>query len=207
MPNLPQLHLFLSASFVILLMPGPATLYIAIQSIKQGHTAGIAAMLGIELGTVFHVIAAGFGISALLSSSITIFNFLKFLGAAYLIFLGVCKLLPLKEMQDERIDQHESLKQIFWQGAVVELLNPKTMLFFFAFLPQFVTSTGNGVALQVLTLGFLFVGLAIAIDLLYAMLAGSIGRSLRTNNGFVRRQRYAEGIVYVGLGIVAARLS
>ncbi len=151
--------------------------------------------------------AAAFGVSALLSSSITIFNCLKFLGVAYLIFLGVCKLLPPKEIQHKKIDQHESLKQVFWQGVMIELLNPKTMLFFFAFLPQFVTSTGNGVALQLLTLGLLFVGLAIVIDLLYASLAGSIGYSLRDNKWLASRQRYAEGSVYLGLGITTARLS
>lgn len=207
MPNPSQLHLFFAASLVILLMPGPAVLYIAVQSIKQGHIVGVAAMLGVELGTIFHVAAAAFGVSALLSSSITMFNFLRLLGAAYLIFLGVCKLLPPKEIQHKKIDQHKSLKKVFWQGVMIELLNPKTMLFFFAFLPQFVTLTGDGVALQVLMLGLLFVGLAIVIDLLYVTLAGSIGHSLRNNKWLARKQRYAEGSVYIGLGVTTARLS
>lgn len=207
MPNPSQLHLFFAASFVILLIPGPAVLYIAVQSIKQGHMAGVAAVLGVELGTIFHVAAAAFGISALLSSSITMFNFLRLLGAAYLIFLGVCKLLPPKEIKHKKIDQHGSLKQVFRQGVMIELLNPKTMLFFFAFLPQFVISTEDNVTLQVLTLGFLFVGLAIVVDLLYTMLAGSIGHLLRDNKWFARRQHYAECAVYIGLGVTTARLS
>ncbi|MBD1869004.1 LysE family translocator [Cyanobacteria bacterium FACHB-471] len=204
MPNLPQLYLFSVASLVILLMPGPAVLYVIVQSIKQGRMTGIIAVLGLEFGTFFHVLAAAFGISALLSSSITVFNLLKFLGTAYLIYLGICKLLPFEKMQHERIDQHESLKQIFWQGVMVELFNPKTMLFFFAFLPQFVTPIKGRVALQMLTLGLLFIGLAIVIDLLYAMLAGSVGHLLRDNRWFMRRHRYVESSVYIGLGVVIA---
>lgn len=202
MPQLSQLYLFFVASLAILLMPGPAVLYAALQSIKQGRMAGVAAVLGLECGTVFHVSAAAFGVSTLLSSSITVFNLLKFLGAAYLIYLGVCKLLPSGEIRYEHRGQHESLKRIFWQGVMVELFNPKTMLFFFAFLPQFITPIEGSIAFQMLTLGLLFVGLAVIIDSLYVMLAGSIGHLLRDSRWFVRGQRYVESSVYVGLGVV-----
>ncbi|WNZ25800.1 LysE family translocator [Leptolyngbya sp. NK1-12] len=203
MPNLSQLYLFSITSIVILLIPGPAVLYTAIQSIKQGRIAGMVAVLGLELGTLFHV-ATSFGISTLLLSSTTAFTILKWLGAAYLIYLGVSKLSSLKKIQCRMAVQYESLQKIFWQGVIVEVLNPKTMLFFFTFLPQFVDPSKGSIALQMLTLGFLFVGLATFIDLLYAVLAGSVRSFLRSSRWLLRKQSYAESIIYFGLGIGAA---
>lgn len=201
MPNLSQLCLFTTASLIILLIPGPAVIYVAVHSVK-GRTAGIVAVLGLEFGTVFHVVAAAFSISAL--SSLMMFNILKCFGAVYLIYLGIRKLLPPEKIQPQKMDQHENLQQIFWRGVMVEVLNPKTMFFFFAFLPQFVNYARGDVALQMLTLGFLFIGLATCIDTLYAILAGSVRYLLKNSRWFIRRQRYVESSVYVGLGIITA---
>lgn len=204
MPNLSQLYLFAATSFVILIIPGPAVLYAVVQSIRQGRIAGMVAVLGLELGTVFHVIAAAGGISALLPSNTTLFNILRVLGTAYLIYIGIGKLLPSKKMQHKSVKQYESLKQIFWQGVMVELFNPKTILFFLAFLPQFVIPDSSDTALQVLIFGLLFVGLAIVIDLFYAILAGLVGNTVRGSRWFTKKQRYIESSIYIGLSIATA---
>ncbi|HEY9664585.1 MAG TPA: LysE family translocator [Allocoleopsis sp.] len=203
MPKLSELYLFVAASLVMLLVPGPAVMYIAMQSIKQGRIAGAIAVLGLELGTVFHVVVAAFGVSAL-SPSILLFNILKGLGTAYLIYLGACNLLLSQKVRHQRSSQHESLLQIFWRGVIVEVLNPKTMLFFFAFLPQFVDHTRGDVALQMLILGCLFIGFATLIDLLYVILSGSLRCLLRERRWFVRGQHYVESSVYIGLSIATA---
>lgn len=204
MPNLPQLYLFCMASLVILLVPGPAVLYVALQSAKQGRIAGTVAVLGLEMGTSFHAAAAALGISALLSSSPMGLNVLKYFGAAYLIYLGARKLSPFERTQHAKTEQFESLQQIFWQGVMVELFNPKTMLFFFAFLPQFVNHAKGCVVLQMLTFGFVFIGMAIFIDILYAMLASSVRCLLKHKSWFTRKQHYIESSVYIGLGTVVA---
>lgn len=202
MLTLPQLYLFSAASLAILIMPGPAVFYGTLQSIQYGRTAGIAAVLGLEFATLFHVMAAALGIPALAAST-ELFILLKGCGTGYLIYLGVCKLAPLPKMQ-QRVAQPKGLPQIFWQGFLVELCNPKTMLFFFAFLPQFVTPTRGGIALQVAALGFVFIGLAIVVDLLYAMTAGSVGLVLKDRQSLSRKLRYIEGSVYFSFGLTLA---
>ncbi len=130
--------LFLITAFVILITPGPAVLYIIDRSVDQGRLAGLVSTLGVAFGTIFHVAAAALGISALLATSATAFSVLKYLGAAYLIYLGVRKLMERDLDGRRRVRVRESLGRIFWQGAVVNVLNPKTALFFLAFLPQFI---------------------------------------------------------------------
>jgi threonine/homoserine/homoserine lactone efflux protein len=203
MLSISQFYLFLVAALVILLIPGPAVLYVVLQSVKQGHSSGVMAMLGLELGTTFHVATAAYGVSTLSSSSALIFNLLKYSGTAYLMYLGVRKLLP-ERVQYRKINQKESFKQVFWQGVMVEMLNPKTMLFFFAFLPQFVDYTKGDVASQMVSFGFLFVGLAVCIDSVYVILASSVKYALKSSRWFIRSQRYLESSVYIGLGFVAA---
>src|SRR5215813_3782984 len=139
MIDLSRFPLFVLASLSLLLIPGPAVLYIVTRSIDQGRLAGLISVLGIEVGGLFHVAAAALGLSAILLSSALAFDIVKYLGAAYLIYLGVRKLLsPVEETGNADI-QRESLSRIYWQGFAVNILNPKTALFFFAFLPQFVS--------------------------------------------------------------------
>lgn len=203
MPDLSVLLLFAATSFAIAIVPGPAVLYIVARSVNQGRLAGIVSMLGIEFGNFFHIAAAALGLSALLMSSALAFSIVKNLGAAYLIYLGIRTLLSRDPIQPDRSVKPDSFKRIFFQGVVVNVLNPKAALFYFAFLPQFVDSSKSTVS-QILILGFLFVLIATLSDGLYALVAGSIGQLLRGNLRFLRTQRYFSGSVYLGLGLTTA---
>lgn len=204
MPELSTFTIFVVATSVLLLTPGPAVLYIVTRSIDQGRVAGIVSTLGIAVGTLFHVAAAAFGISALLVSSALLFNFVKYLGAAYLIYLGIRKLLVREELQSIQKEESRKLFQIFYQGTLVNLLNPKTALFFFAFLPQFVDSSRGSAAVQILFLSATLVIMGLLSDGLYAWFAGSLGKELRSNLRFLRAQRYFAGMVYIALGAATA---
>src|SRR5512142_2441272 len=138
MIELSQLTFFMGASLALLLMPGPAVLYITARSANQGRLAGLVSVLAIETANFLQAVAATLGLSAILVSSALAFDVVKYLGAAYLIYLGARKLLVAEEDRQEGDVRPESLSRIYWQGFVVNLLNPKTALFFFAFLPQFV---------------------------------------------------------------------
>lgn len=195
--------LFLAASLALLLTPGPAVLFIVARSMEQGRKAGLISVLAVEAGNFFHALAAAFGLSAILLSSALAFDVVKYLGAAYLIYLGIKTLrTPVSDQSAEQVEP-KSLRKIFSQGVIVSILNPKTALFFFAFLPQFVDGS-KAAAPQMLLLGVIFVTLATVTDSLYALAAGSAGRWLRGNRAFLRFQRYFSGTIYIGLGITAA---
>ena len=204
MPEFSQLTFFMGASLALLLVPGPAVLYITARSANQGRLAGLVSVLAIETANFLQAVAATLGLSAILLSSALAFDIVKYLGAAYLIYLGIRKLLiPEKGMESGEI-KPESLTRIYWQGFAINLLNPKTALFFFAFLPQFVDPKKGNVTGQTLLLGALFVGLALITDSLYALAASSLAERLRGNQHFLKGQRYFAGLVYVGLGITTA---
>ena len=156
----PKLTLFIFAALALLLVPGPAVLYITARSASQGRAAGLVSVLAIETANFIQAVAAGLGLSAILLSSALAFDVVKYLGAAYLIFLGIRKLLSPENGSESEIKQ-ESLRQIYWQGVAINILNPKTALFFFAFLPQFVDPARGKVVAQNLLLGMIFVWLAI----------------------------------------------
>jgi threonine/homoserine/homoserine lactone efflux protein len=191
--------LFSLAALALLLVPGPAVLYVVMQSAEHGRVAGLVSVAGVHLGTLVHVGAAAVGLSALIVSSAVAFSIVKYAGAAYLVYLGIRRLLAREPFGVVRVDE-QPLWQLFRRGAVVNVLNPKTALFFLAFLPQFVDPTRT-VWTQVVVLGLTFVVLGFVSDGLYAFAAGTIGRWLRE-----RRQlmRYASGGVFVGLGVSAA---
>lgn len=199
-----QVRLFVLASLALLVVPGPAVLYIVARSVSQGRLAGVVSAAGVQVGASVHIVAAALGLSAVLLSSALAFNVVKYLGAAYLIYLGVRQWLARELATGEMAVQPESLRRIFAQGVVVNVLNPKTALFFFAFLPQFVDPASGNVAAQVLLLGLLFVTLAVINDGAYALLAGSLGNWLRGNRRFWAGQRLFAGAVYVGLGVTTA---
>jgi threonine/homoserine/homoserine lactone efflux protein len=204
MLNWSGLWLFISVALVLVFIPGPNTLYIIARSVQQGRKAGILSSLGVQVGTLFHIAAAAFGLSALLVSSALAFNAVKYAGAAYLIYLGVKTLLtdgPLEETRDVR---QASLFRVFYQGAFVNLLNPKTALFFFAFLPQFIDVTRGRVAMQIVALGGILVLLGTLSDSIYAFAAGGVGNRMRGNQRFLRGQRFFAGSVYIGLGAMTA---
>lgn len=194
---------FLLAAFTLLIIPGPAVLYITARSIEQGRMAGIVSTLGIGTGAFVHVTFAALGLSALLVSSALAFMVVKYLGAAYLIYLGVTTLMSKTKADVDAEFQVQPLRKIFTQGIIVNILNPKTALFFFAFIPQFVNPDGN-VTLQILFLGATFILMAICTDGLYAIFAGTIGNYLRGNQRFANAQKWFSGIVYIFLGVLTA---
>jgi threonine/homoserine/homoserine lactone efflux protein len=204
LPEWSTLVVFVAAALVLLVIPGPAVLYIITRSIDQGRLAGLASVFGIEVGTMFHVVAAGLGLSALLMTSALAFKIVKFLGALYLIYLGIRKLVVKEEVEQPQVGEHKRLSQIFIQGVVVNLLNPKLALFFLAFLPQFADPSRGPVAIQIILLGLIFEALALCSDSLYALLAGTFGHWLKGNTRFLRGQRYFAGSMYILLGLTAA---
>jgi len=199
-----QLYLFLGATLALLLVPGPAVLYITARSANQGRLAGLISVLAIETANFLQAVAATLGLSAILLSSALAFDVVKYLGAAYLIYLGIRKLLTREEETENGDVKPESLSRIYWQGFMINLLNPKTALFYFAFLPQFVDPAKGNVTLQTLFLGAIFVGMAFITDSMYALLASSLAERLRGNRHYRKGQRYFAGLVYVGLGITTA---
>jgi len=199
-----KLYLFIGAALVLLLIPGPAVLYITARSASQGRMAGLVSVLAIETANFIQAAAAALGLSAILLSSALAFNVVKYLGAAYLIYLGVRKLLSSENGSDKETIKQESLSRIYWQGFAVNILNPKTALFFFAFLPQFVDPAKGNVTAQTLLLGAIFVGMAIITDSLYAFLTSSIAGRLSGSRPFQKGGRYFAGLIYIGLGVTTA---
>lgn len=204
MLSLSTLPVFLLAALILLLTPGPAVLYIIARSVDQGRLAGFVSVLSIEAGNLAHVLAATLGLSAILVTSAMAFSIVKYLGAGYLIYLGLRRLFTREASHQSTIFQHMSLRHIFRQGVLVAILNPKTALFFLAFLPQFVDPSKGSVALQLLTLGCMFVLMALVTDGLYALLASSAGHWLKGTRAFLRAERYVVGSVYIGLGVTTA---
>jgi threonine/homoserine/homoserine lactone efflux protein len=171
-PNPSSLLLFVSTAVVLLAIPGPAVLYVTSRSIGQGRSVGLISALGITVGTLVHVAAAAVGLSALLMSSAIAFSVVKYLGAAYLIYLGIQKLRHDESLAPSQDVARVNLGHVFGQGIIVNILNPKTALFFFAFLPQFVDASRGNVALQILFLGTLFAAMGMTSDSLWASQAG-----------------------------------
>lgn len=204
MPALSTITFFLLAALGLLLIPGPAVLYILTRSAAQGRRAGLASVGGIELASLTHAVASAFGLSALLLTSALAFSVVKYLGAAYLIYLGVRTLLRRQESHQTPVPTPKSFARLFAQGFLVNLLNPKTALFFYAFLPQFVDPVRGAVIGQILLFGGLFVLLASCTDSLYALLGSTMGKLLTRNARFRQGQRYVTGGVYIVLGVTAA---
>ena len=204
MPAAGTLALFAAAALALIVVPGPAVLYIVAQSIDRGRRAGLVSALGVATGGLVHVSAAAIGLSALLVSSATAFTVVKVAGAAYLIGVGLLTLLRRPDDPDVAALRERKLRRIYAQGVLVNVLNPKTALFFLAFLPQFVDRDAGSVGTQIVVLGLLFVLLAVASDSLWALAAGTASGWLRRSPRFLSIRRYVSGTVFVGLGIVAA---
>ena len=199
-PDSTALWLFSLTAVALLLIPGPAVLYVVVQSAEQWRRVGLASVAGIHLGTLVHVAAATVGLSALIVASAVAFSVIKYAGAVYLIYVGIRKLLGGDEPAEAE-PRRDSLHRAFVRGTVVNVLNPKTALFFLAFLPQFIDTDRDGVWSQALVLGLVFVGLGLVTDSLYAVAAGTIGGALRRRR---RALRYGSGVAFVGLGVAAA---
>jgi len=203
MPDFNSLISFAIASVALLVIPGPAVIYIVNRSVAHGRTIGLAAVVGLELGTLMHVLAATIGLSAILATSENAFNAVKYLGASYLVFIGLRTLLR----QPAEINTSTNAitnSSAFRQGFIINTLNPKIALFFLSFLPQFIDPNKSSGALQSLILGAVFVACGFIIDGIYALTASSLRDSLIKGKTLPFVQRYIAGVVFILLGLVAA---
>jgi threonine/homoserine/homoserine lactone efflux protein len=201
MPTGSTLLLFAAASLALLAVPGPAVIYVVTRSVDQGRAAGIVSVLGVETGTFAYALAAAAGLTGLIAASETGFTIVRYAGAAYLVYLGVRKLLERGQTDADAVSGGRS--RLFLRGLLVQLLNPKIAIFFLAFLPQFVDASGGPVALQILLLGTIFTLLAVLSDGAYVLLASAVGGWLRSGRarGWLAK---VSGGVYIGLGVGAA---
>ncbi len=201
-PDSTALWLFSLAALALLAIPGPAVLYIVVQSAEQGRRVGLASVAGVHLGTLVHIAAASVGLSALIVASSVAFSAVKYAGAAYLVYLGIRKLLE-RNSPTEVEQPREPLRRAFARGMVVNVLNPKTALFFLAFLPQFVDADRGHVWLQALVLGLVWVVIATLSDAVWALGAGSLAGLLRASGRARRIERISSGGILIGLGVIA----
>jgi threonine/homoserine/homoserine lactone efflux protein len=205
MPHGATLLAFAAAALVLLLIPGPAVLYIVSQSVEHGRRAGLVATLGVHAGTMVHIAAAALGLSAILVSSSLAFAAVRLVGAAYLIYLGLRTLLDRSGGEGTATPPREArLARIFRQGVLVNVTNPKTALFFFAFLPQFVDPHGAAVPEQIVALGLTFALLGLVTDSLWGIAAGSAAGWVKGRSAVRSVQRWIIGCVFIGLGVAAA---
>ncbi len=203
MPDLGSIVTFAIASVTLLLIPGPAVIYILNRSVADGREVGLSAVAGLELGNLVHAVAASAGLSAVLATSATAFNAVKWLGAGYLIFVGVRTLLrPATTVASEATSI--SRRRTFVQGIVVNTLNPKVALFFLSYLPQFIDPDKGAAWSQALVLGITFVLIGCLTDGLYALTASALRARLLSGRTLPFVQRYVAGTVFIGLGVVAA---
>ena len=201
MPSPSILPLFVATALALLVVPGPAVLYVTARSAAQGRRAGFVSILGIHTGSLVHVVGAVVGLSAALAASATAFSVVKVVGAGYLIVLGVRTMLGRGGRDDGPEPSSRSLRRLYVDGVVVNVLNPKTALFFLAFLPQFVDADRGPVWAQTLVLGALFTVLGVMSDGAYALASARVGRWLRHRRRGRDRGRFLEGGLLVGLGL------
>jgi threonine/homoserine/homoserine lactone efflux protein len=207
MPDGSTFALFALASIALLVVPGPTVLYVVARSVEGGRRAGVASAVGAHVGTLVHVAAAALGVSALVVSSATAYSAVKYAGAAYLVLLGLRRLLDRRSLDlagPEAGAFARSTRALLLHGAVVNVLNPKTALFFLAFLPQFVDVGAGQVVLQIVVLGLVFIALGLLSDSAYALVAGSVAARLRRSRRALAAERYVSASVYLGLGAAAA---
>ncbi|GGO69452.1 LysE family translocator [Nonomuraea cavernae] len=199
MPDLATLALFCAATLALLVVPGPAVLFIVMRSVAQGRSAGLVSVLGVHAGSLVHVVAAALGISALLAASATAFTVVKYAGVAYLVWLGVRKLMQRGTDEETVATETHSRRRMFWEGFVVNVLNPKTAIFFLAFLPLFTDPAAGPVGPQILLLGLFWLVLGMVSDGTYAMAASALAGRLRRSAKARRRLDIGSGVVYLGL--------
>lgn len=207
MLDLTRITLFLSAAVLLAIAPGPGMLYVLARSLAGGKREGVLSALGTFLGGMVHVFAAALGVSIILAKSATAFAAVKYLGAAYLCFLGVRMILDArrdKSNEDALLIATRPTRNPLAQGIATEVLNPKTALFFLSFIPQFVTHDHGHVFLQFVILGTISVALNTTADLIVIALAGPLGERIRSSAVFRRRQRTVTGAIMIGLGAYLA---
>ncbi len=207
MPTPSTLALFAVAALALIAVPGPNVMYIVTRGITQGRTAALVSSFGVQSGGTVHVLAAAIGLSALVVSSSTAFNVVKYAGAAYLILMGVRSLVGGRDVRVDVDTPPMRMRRLFGQGFLISVLNPKVAIFFLAFFPQFIDPQRGSVAVQTLVLGAVFLAIGTCSDTVWALLSGTLGLWLRQRSGFLRGQRYVAGGVYLALGVGAAAAS
>lgn len=203
-PDSSSLMLFVTGSLLLLVIPGPAVFYVLSRAVGQGRSAGLVSAAGISVGTLCHVAAAVLGLSALLASSARAFQIVKFSGAAYLVFLGVRTLWGSAAEHRPTSENGHSLLRVFGQGILVNVLNPKSALFFLAFLPQFVSPSKGRVTSQILFLGVLFAVMGLISDSSWALVAGNFAAKLKNSIRWRRAQKNISGGALIALGVATA---
>jgi threonine/homoserine/homoserine lactone efflux protein len=204
MPSIDTLALFAAASAGLVLLPGPAVLYIVTRGVVHGRRGALVSVLGVESGNFAEVLAATAGLAAIVASSAAAFSIVKYAGAAYLIYLGIRAFRDGIGAVAEAAAPRRSERRLFWEGFAVGALNPKLAIFLLAFLPQFVDPAAGPVWLQTLVLGTIFSLIAAVGDTVFALVAGTAGSRLRRRIAAPGRLSWAAGAVYVALGLTAA---
>lgn len=205
MPDGSTLAVFVAAAMVLIVIPGPNHVYIVTRSLSEGRRPGVGSAIGVETGTLVHAAAAAVGLAALVASSATAFSVVKYLGAAYLIYLGVRTLLRPKAAENQPAEHRPAgFARSLAEGVVVNVLNPKVALFFLALLPQFVDPSAGSVPLQLFVLGAIMAVLGLTVDLAYVVAAAWAGDRMRHRLGASRPLAYVTGGVYLSLGAAAA---
>lgn len=198
--------IFLGAATLLAIAPGPGMLYVLARTLAGGRREGVLSSLGTFFGGLVHVVAAATGLSLVLATSATAFAIVKYAGAAYLIYLGVRMIVSARSEDDVQLEKPvgQVRRNPFWQGIATEVLNPKTALFFLAFIPQFVSRDHGQVIWQFLLLGTISVTLNTSCDLFVTLMAAPIGVRLRSSAKLRKRQRTATGLTLIGLGAYVA---
>ena len=196
--------IFLSAAILLAIAPGPGMLYVLARTLAGGRREGLLSASGTFFGGMVHVIAAAAGVSIILAKSALAFATVKYLGAAYLGFLGVRMILDVRKEDAVPVEAVARRRNPLWQGVTTEVLNPKTALSFLSFIPQFVNRAAGHVFLQFVLLGTLSVALNTTADIVVTLLAGPLGQRIRGSERFRRRQRTLTGAVMIGLGTYLA---
>jgi threonine/homoserine/homoserine lactone efflux protein len=200
-----SLLLFMTATIILNITPGPDMLYVIARSVGQGRAAGIASSLGIAAGCFVHILAVTFGLASLMMAVPAAYEIIKYAGAAYLIYLGIRILITRQTKNAETPIEEASLRKIFLQGVITNVLNPKVALFFLAFLPQFVNREAN-VTAQIIFLGILFNTSGTLVNVMVALAASYTGIQFKTRIGNSSVFRWLTGGVFIGLGVRLALL-
>ncbi len=205
-PALSLLPVFIASSIALLLIPGPAVLFIVARSSSQGTRAGLVSVLGVHAASVIHVFAAVAGLSAVVVASSIAFSAVKVFGGVYLIYLGIKSLRGARRQTTVTAPAVKTEKRLFIEAFTVNLLNPKVAIFFMAFLPQFIKPERGPVWSQTLVLGLMYIALGLCSDSMYAVLGARVGGLFGRKLGAIRRLRYAEGGILIGLGLLTISL-
>ncbi len=196
-----QLVLFIAASWILILTPGPDMIYVITRGISQGPKAGVLSAVGVILGIFVHTTFAAFGLAVILRTSAIVFSVVKYLGAGYLIYLGIKSFMEKSVFQFGKNREHKRLRVVVVQGLLSNVFNPKVALFFLAFLPQFVTPENGPVAVQMMMLGLLFAGFGLVFLVTVGYFSGAIGHWLSTRESVSKRIHWLTGSILVALGL------